>query len=137
MEYSMKDSVAQLLGNVRSEVERLSRSRNIVSADSRWQDVESGFASWLRKLPAELSPVSRNLELLRRACEAFPELSLRSDPSMTEAILEGALQVGETTRPFGGRPSGTIVERSISQDITILYTIKDEKGGQWTVEFID
>lgn len=108
---------------------------NVNAFAKRWEAVEHDFKKWLSRLPAEISPLTRDLELLRRICEAFGKPSLKHDPKIIDIVLAGTAKSGDMV-PVCGQ-AAKIINRDISDRFSIIYILEDEKGDRITHEFFD
>jgi hypothetical protein len=93
----------------------------------RWGAVEESFRRWLSRLPA-VSPLSRNLELLSRISDAFANPQLKSDPRVVAIVFEGAAQVGDQVQSSAEGPKYRVLDRKITDDFLVHYTVQDERG---------
>jgi hypothetical protein len=106
-----------------------------VDFDLKWGAIVSAFTVWLRGLPAAISPLSRNLELLRRIENEFHASSLRQNEAISNLLLGGTAKPGERVTIHG--QSWLILSRAVSINYGVEYTLVNEKGEQLRHEFFD
>ena len=108
---------------------------NPANFNARWDVVVSALVAWLRGLPAVVSPLSRNLELLRRVENEFGALSLKRDEAVFDLLLSGAAKPGEKVTIRG--QSWLVVSRAVSANYGVEYSLVNAKGEQLRHEFFD
>jgi hypothetical protein len=101
----------------------------------KWNAILSSFMVWLKSLPAAVSPISRNLELLRRIENEFYTSSLRQNEAICSLLLGGTAKPGEKVTIRG--KSWLVVSRAVSINYGVEYTLLNEKGEQLRHEFFD
>lgn len=108
---------------------------NPVDFGLKWEVIISAFAAWMIGLPAAVSPISRNLELLRRIEDAFHTTSLRENDAISALLLNGTAKPGEEVKVRG--QAWLVVSRAVSANYGVEYTLINEKGEQLRHEFFD
>jgi hypothetical protein len=101
----------------------------------KWDAVVSAFMAWLKGLPAAVSPISRNLELLRRIEQEFDTSSLKGNDPIVKLLLSGTAKQGEQVTIRG--QSWLVVNRAVSANYGVEYTLINAKGEQLRQEFFD
>jgi len=130
------EDVHQVLGGLHQVVRRALRPEP-EKFEETWDSVERSFLEWLIRLPAAVSPLSRDLELLRRISDAFASPQLRNDSRVLAIVLDGAAKIGDEVQAHPGAPKYRVLDRKVADDFTILYTIQDERGAVSTFYFAD
>jgi len=125
--------ITELLARVRVTLVGLGLPNT--SFDENWRQVTASFLRWLNKLPAAISPLTRNLELLRRLCETFDIPALRHNQDLLSVLLQGAIEDGQSVNLHGG--PWKVVRRTVTERYGILYTLQNEKGEIIEHEFFD
>lgn len=123
----------QLLVAVREAVTRLTSGHP--DFERAWKQGTECFLLWLRSLPATVSPLTRNLELLRCLCEAFARSDFRHDQNLLHLLLEGSIESGQTVSLRGMR--WTVRHREVTERYGIRYKLQNEKGEVIDHEFFD
>jgi hypothetical protein len=103
----------------------------------RWERAEDRFRRWLEGLPAPISPLTRNLELLRIASEAFPSSPLKENADVQAVLLAGAANVGDVLQGASGTTRFRVLRRAVTDDFSIWYELEDEQGRVVTRTFVD
>ena len=124
--------IEQLLDTLREVVSRISKQ---VDFDITWQKAVESFNLWLSSLPAEVSPFTRNLQLLRVVCDTFQEQEIRKNETIVQIIAEGAVESGEHVNLMGSR--FRVISREITDQFGIQYTLENNKGEIIQREFFD
>lgn len=101
----------------------------------KWDAVVSAFMGWLRGLPAAVSPISRNLELLRRIEKEFDTSSLKGNDAILNLLLDGSAKPGQEVKIRG--QSWLVLGRAVSANYGLEYTLINAKGEQLRQEFFD
>ena len=102
---------------------------------SIWDHTIQEFKHWISNLPASISPLTRNMELLRRICVAFDNENIRSDDNIRKLIIDGVVSEGKFLN-FGGKKY-EVVGRTITDQGGVLFELKDEKGEVRHHEFFE
>lgn len=118
----MKSAIQQALGN-RMDFEAV------------WRQTVDGFESWNAGLPAAISPLIRNQELLRRLCVNFGDESIRDNKRVQNIVLNGTVDVGQTLE-FQGR-TYEVIKKTLSPHSGVLYRLRDKYGNIMEHEFFD
>lgn len=105
--------------------------------DHQWNRIEKRFRDWLKRLPAPISPVTRNLELLRRICEGFSNADLKHDDDVQKVILSGVADVGDTLQAVPNGPRLHVLRRRLTPSYSVWYELKDESGNIVTRTVVD
>jgi len=100
-----------------------------------WNHTIQEFKDWLLMLPASISPLTRNLELLRRLCIAFDNEGIRDDENIKSIILEGVIAEGDSLNLGGIKYE--VVSRNISNRGGVLFKLRDESGKIMHHEFFE
>ena len=129
MTYSLDDLIIKLELILRS----LISSRN--DFDAIWEHTIQEFKNWISKLPASISPFTRNMELLRRICIAFDNENIRNDDNIKKLIIEGTIAEGNTLNVGGIKYE--VVGRKITDRGGVLFELRDEKGEIRQHEFFE
>ena len=125
--------IQQLLTAIREVVLRLAASQP--DFEQAWNKGSQNFLKWLHGLPAEISPLTRNLELLRCLCEAFARPDFRRDQDLLRVLLDGATESGQTVTLRGLK--WRVRNREVSECFGIRYRLENEKGEIIDHEFFD
>jgi len=105
-----------------------------------WDSVIEKFEKWQSELPAQISPVTRNLILLENLSNVFKDDSFRGNIIIKDLILSDVIAPGQTfkrTNKSGKEMIFQVVGRDITATYGILYFLKNEKGEIFTEEFRD
>lgn len=100
-----------------------------------WTRTLNEFKSWISELPAPISPLTRNLELLRRLCAAYGDESIRNNEDIKRLIIDGTASEGSTLDIGGVKYK--VMGRRITDRGGILYELRDENGQVKQHEFFD
>lgn len=109
--------------------------RNPPDFELRWESAISTFFSWIRGLPAAVSPIARNLELLRNIEQEFHTQSLRQDTGISSLLLHGIAKPGEHVIIRG--QTWQISNRTISANYGVEFTLTNNVGETFQHEFFD
>jgi len=118
----MKSVIQQVLGNR-------------IDFEAIWRKTINEFETWMAGLPAAISPLTRNQELLRRLCANFGDESIRDNDGVQNAVLNGAVDVGKTLELGGSKYE--VIGRTLSPRGGVLYRLRDESGDVVEHEFFD
>lgn len=130
------DKLSDLKGFLNKLKNQIRKSLNDpLQFESQWELVASDFFVWLGNLPASISLLALNLELLRLIIEKFNAGQLRDDPIIVDMILKTAKNCGDIVLIDSDK--WTITKRSVSPRWGVLYTLKNDKGDVMQHEFFD
>ncbi len=111
-----------------------------ISFDTKWKSVCDEFFGWIKGLPASVSPLTGNLELLRRICETFDDEGIRQNKEVVELVLAGTVEPGKFLKLPDKNETDEkleVIDRQITGRYSVLFSLKTEKGERLTREFFD
>ena len=129
MTHSLDDLIVKLELVLRS----LIKSRN--DFDAIWNCTVRDFKNWISKLPASISPFTRNMEILRLICIAFDNENIRNDDNIKKLIIVGTIAEGNTLNLDGIKYE--VIGRQITDRGGVLFELRDEKGKMRQHEFFE
>jgi hypothetical protein len=109
------------------------------SFDEQWQVLQADYVAWLATpIAHNTSELNQRLELLRRAAAMFGAGVLTSQ-ALVGAALAGTASVGDTLvlQVRGGHEQVTVVSRSITDRLTVMYVLERSNGTRFSYEFSD
>jgi hypothetical protein len=103
--------------------------------NAAWDDALDSFLKWVNGLPAPVSPLTRDMELLRCFCERFDTAALRSDATVLSRVLDGLPKEGDTLALRG--ENYQVVGRNVTPRYGVLFLLKGADGNVIQHEHFD
>lgn len=100
-----------------------------------WSLAIRDFKTWISGLPAPISPLTRNMELLRRICSVFKDDSIRNNDNIQKLLLDKTVENGGYVEISGIKY--LVIGRNITERGGILYELRDEHGNVKQHEFFE
>jgi hypothetical protein len=108
---------------------------NVADFQLRWDALMESFHSWITSLPVPVSPLARDLELLRRIVVEFKADRLREDDAVIEAVLRGTAKEGDCIRI--GEELWSVIDRAVTPNFGVGYVLRNKQGETIRREFFD